>query len=114
MRKKFGCLNAETWQSDLKKGFSECWRVLEDYGILTFKWNDIEIPYKKVLSVIGKEPLYMNITVGQKALKTKNRSIVKGREQRLHRLPPSKDRAKLRSRTYPGIAKAMAEQWGTL
>lgn len=27
-------------------------------------------------------------------------------------LPPSKDRAKLRSKTYPGIAKAMAEQWG--
>jgi len=31
--------------------------------------------------------------------------------QRLHYLPPRKDRAKLRSKTYPGIAKAMAEQW---
>lgn len=38
-------------------------------------------------------------------------NIVDGREQRLHRLPPSKERAKLRSKTYPGIAKAMAEQW---
>lgn len=38
--------------------------------------------------------------------------IVEGREQRLHKLQPSKDRAKLRSKTYPGIAKAMAEQWG--
>jgi len=28
-----------------------------------------------------------------------------------NKLPPSKDRAKLRSKTYPGIAKAMAEQW---
>jgi len=37
--------------------------------------------------------------------------IVEGREQRLHRLPPSKDRAKLRSITYKGIAEAMAEQW---
>jgi len=37
--------------------------------------------------------------------------IVSGREQRLHRLPPSKDRAMLRSKTYPGIAQAMAEQW---
>ena len=27
-------------------------------------------------------------------------------------LPPSPDRAKLRSRTFPGIAQAMAEQWG--
>ena len=32
--------------------------------------------------------------------------------QRLHYLPPSKDRAKLRSRTFTGIANAMADQWG--
>jgi hypothetical protein len=37
--------------------------------------------------------------------------IVDGREQRLHKLPPSKDRAKLRSLTFPGIAKAFADQW---
>jgi len=37
--------------------------------------------------------------------------IVEGREQRIWKMPPSKDRAKLRSKTYPGIAKAMAEQW---
>ena len=49
---------------------------------------------------------------GLKELKPTN--IVEGRVQRLHRLPPSKDRAKLRSKTYPGIAKAMAEQWGKL
>lgn len=35
-----------------------------------------------------------------------------GREARIHRLPPSEDRAKLRSITYAGIAEAMAEQWG--
>lgn len=38
--------------------------------------------------------------------------IVSGRKQRLHRLPPSPERAKLRSITYQGIANAMAEQWG--
>lgn len=38
--------------------------------------------------------------------------IVEGREQRVWRMPPSADRAKERSKTYPGIAKAMAEQWG--
>jgi hypothetical protein len=32
--------------------------------------------------------------------------------QRLHYLPPGKDRWKLRSKTYQGIANAMAEQWG--
>lgn len=44
--------------------------------------------------------------------KLKETNIVEGREQRIHYLPPSKDRAKLRSKTFPGIAKAMAEQWG--
>lgn len=34
------------------------------------------------------------------------------REQRLHKLPPSENRWKERSRTYKGIAHAMAEQWG--
>ena len=76
MRKKFGVLNAETWQSDLQRGFSECWRVLEDYGVLVFKWNDIEISYKKVLSLIKLSPLFMNITAGQKALKDKHRSFL--------------------------------------
>ena len=40
--------------------------------------------------------------------------VVKGRDQRIWRLPPSADRWKLRSATYPGIAKAMAEQWGQI
>jgi hypothetical protein len=38
--------------------------------------------------------------------------IVEGREQRIWRLPPTADRTKLRSKTFSGIAKAMAEQWG--
>ena len=40
--------------------------------------------------------------------------IVEGREQRIWKLPPSADRWKLRSKTFTGIAKAMAEQWGTI
>jgi hypothetical protein len=39
-------------------------------------------------------------------------NIVEGREQRIWRMPPSEDRARLRSKTFPGIAKAMADQWG--
>lgn len=39
-------------------------------------------------------------------------NIVEGREDRIHKMPPSKDRSKLRSETYAGIARAMAEQWG--
>ena len=45
--------------------------------------------------------------------KLKPTNIVEGREQRIHNLPPSPDRWKIRSRTYDGIAEAMAEQWGS-
>jgi len=38
--------------------------------------------------------------------------IVDGREARIHKMPPSADRWKERSRTYQGIADAMASQWG--
>lgn len=41
-------------------------------------------------------------------------NIVEGRQARIHRLPPSPDRGKIRSATYPGIAAAMAAQWGNL
>ena len=40
--------------------------------------------------------------------------IVEGREARVHKMPPSPDRWKLRSTTYKGIADAMAQQWGGL
>lgn len=40
--------------------------------------------------------------------------IVAGREARIHKMPPSKDRAKLRSLTYAGVAAAMADQWGAV
>lgn len=39
--------------------------------------------------------------------------IVNGRVARVHRMPPGPDRWKERSRTLPGIAQAMAEQWTT-
>ena len=39
-------------------------------------------------------------------------NIVEGRENRVHRMPPSADRWKKRSTTYEGIADAMAAQWG--
>lgn len=40
--------------------------------------------------------------------------VVDGRVQRVHRMPPSKSRWADRSRTYSGIAAAMATQWGCL
>jgi site-specific DNA-cytosine methylase len=41
-------------------------------------------------------------------------NIVTGREARVHMMPPGPDRWKERSRTFTGIAEAMAEQWGAI
>jgi hypothetical protein len=41
-------------------------------------------------------------------------NVVEGREARVHRMPPGPNRWKERSRTYSGVAEAMAAQWGVL
>lgn len=41
-------------------------------------------------------------------------NIVEGREQRIWKMPPGENRWKERSRTFEGIAQAMANQWGNL
>lgn len=41
-------------------------------------------------------------------------NIVEGREARVHKMPPGPNRWKERSRTFEGIAAAMADQWGAL
>ena len=41
-------------------------------------------------------------------------NVVSGREPRVHRMPPGPDHWRERSRTFPGIAAAMADQWGDL
>lgn len=56
----------------------------------------------------GLPPLHPSNNVKEEMLK-----LPKNQQQRLHYLPPSPDRWKLRSKTYQGIAEAMAEQWGT-
>lgn len=61
-RKKFGALDTLTWQEDLALAFRECLRVLEDYGILIFKWSDSEIPFKSVLELCPIKPLFSNTT----------------------------------------------------
>ena len=45
-------------------------------------------------------------------LKAETKALPDNQRQRLHYLPPSADRWKLRSTTFKGIAKAMADQWG--
>ena len=57
----------------------------------------------------GLQPLLPTNNVKEDMMK-----LDKKERQRLHYLPPSKDRWKLRSTTYQGIADAMADQWGML
>lgn len=46
--------------------------------------------------------------------KLKPTNVVDGREARIHKMPPGPNRWQERSRTYQGIAAAMADQWGSL
>ena len=57
MAKKYGVLG-ENWQTDLKQGFIECMRVLEDYGILIFKWNENQITVNELLHLFPQQPLF--------------------------------------------------------
>lgn len=45
-------------------------------------------------------------------LKAETKALPDNQRQRIHYLPPSADRWKLRSTTFKGIAEAMADQWG--
>lgn len=58
LRKKYGGLNRKTWKADLSQGFSECFRVLVDGGVLVFKWNEGKIPIKDVLELSPFRPLF--------------------------------------------------------
>lgn len=56
MYKLFGKL--DDWRNDLKKGYEECMRVLDDYGVLIFKWSDHQLKVKTVIQAIGHVPLF--------------------------------------------------------
>ena len=64
LAKKYGKLDS-TWEIDLKQGFNECMRVLEDYGVLIFKWNEEQIKLRQMLDLIDYKPL-----IGNKRSKT--------------------------------------------
>jgi SAM-dependent methyltransferase len=54
---KFSKLH-EDWRDVLRKGFTECMRVLKPNGTLIFKWSDFEISTADVLDAIGHKPLF--------------------------------------------------------
>ena len=55
--KKYGKLGQD-WQSDIRKGFDECFRVLDKNGILIFKWNETQIKVSEILAIISQQPLF--------------------------------------------------------
>ncbi len=54
---KYGCLKGD-WKEMLRKGFSECFRVLDDDGVLVFKWSEVQIPLREILPLSPYPPLF--------------------------------------------------------
>jgi SAM-dependent methyltransferase len=48
------------WEDVIAGGFSECFRVLKENGVLIFKWCEVEIPLSNVLSLTTQKPLFGN------------------------------------------------------
>ena len=65
---------------------------------------------KKILTDAG--PRYCPVVLSNNGRVKPDYVTVDGREERVWRMGPSPDRWRERSRTLPGIAAAMAEQWG--
>jgi hypothetical protein len=63
---KYGKLS-DTWQEDLRLGFSECFRVLATDGVLIFKWNETQVKVGEVLALTPVQPLFGHIS-GRKGL----------------------------------------------
>jgi len=58
----YGGLQAETWQADIKNAFIELWRVLADFGVLVFKWNDHQFKSSKIETLFPEKPIVKQTT----------------------------------------------------
>ncbi|UII80035.1 methyltransferase domain-containing protein [Flagellimonas sp. CMM7] len=57
MAKKYGVLGLD-WRTDIRQGFSECFRVLKEDGILIFKWNEAQVRVTELLKLTDNKPLF--------------------------------------------------------
>ncbi|TDF41943.1 SAM-dependent methyltransferase [Alteromonadaceae bacterium M269] len=57
MAKKYGILKGN-WKEAIRKGFEECFRVLDFDGLLIFKWNETQVKTSEVLTLAPKPPLF--------------------------------------------------------
>ncbi len=62
INKKYGLLNKETWKEDIIQGFTECYRVLDEYGTLIFKWNEANIKASELIKSFPVKPLFGDFT----------------------------------------------------
>lgn len=58
---KYGKLGYN-WRDDIRKAFSECFRVLEPNGVLIFKWNETQIKVNELLSLSPYKPMFGHIS----------------------------------------------------
>ena len=63
---KYGRLS-DNWKEDIRAGFSECFRVLCDEGIMIFKWNETQVKVKDILELTERKPLLGHLS-GRKNL----------------------------------------------
>jgi SAM-dependent methyltransferase len=70
MRHMFGVLVADTIEEDMKKAFSEFWRVLKPYGVLMFKWNTQYLQSDRLLALAPCPPLVYQVSASIKRKET--------------------------------------------
>lgn len=58
---KYGKLGPD-WRDDIRQGFRECLRVLEDDGVLVFKWNETQVKVSEVLALAPQQPLFGQVS----------------------------------------------------
>lgn len=59
LAKKYGKLG-KNWQEEISAGLREAFRVLRPTGVLIFKWNERDVPVKKILALTPYKPLIGN------------------------------------------------------
>jgi hypothetical protein len=57
IRAKYGALEGD-WREMLRGGFSECFRVLQPFGTLIFKWSSVQIPVSEILKLTPVNPMF--------------------------------------------------------
>lgn len=57
MMLKYGRLD-ENWKKILSDGFRECFRALDNDGVLVFKWSEVQIPLREILPLSPYPPLF--------------------------------------------------------